>query len=58
MVCQLDSIVPVESNGKLAMKIEHFGKKRPKWINFMRTFGEAGVVTLVSGDKIKDKTDF
>ena len=45
--CQFDSIVPVTIGDTTAMKVVHFGGQRPKWVDYMRTFGEAGVVTLV-----------
>ena len=47
---KLDGLVIVSINGKKATRYEHFGLPIPKFVEFLRTWGEAGVV------KTKTKT--
>jgi hypothetical protein len=45
----LDNLIPIEINGKLATKyVHHVGwdDANPKFIHHLRTFGEAGTVTI------------
>ena len=44
----LDNLVIIELNNKEMTRYEHYGEAIPKWANHMRTWGEAGVVTLKS----------
>ena len=44
----LDGLVVVEINGVSKTRQEHWGATLPKWSNALRTWGEAGVVTLKS----------
>jgi hypothetical protein len=37
----------------MAMKIEHFADKFPAFVKYLRTFGEAGVVTIAGTVKVK-----
>merc|ERR1712157_393211 len=55
--CCLNWIRPITLNGKTDTKIAHFGAATPNWVEHMRIFGEAGVVTLVAGKKLKSKVE-
>jgi hypothetical protein len=37
----------------MAMKIKHFADKVPMFVKYLRTFGEAGVVTIAGTVKVK-----
>jgi hypothetical protein len=53
--CVLDWLTVVTINGVMAMQIECFSNSIPVFVNHLRTFGEAGVVTIVG--IIKKKVD-
>ena len=42
---KLDWLVPVELNGEKKARVLHYQKTLPKFTNFMKLWGEAGVVT-------------
>jgi hypothetical protein len=48
-VTALDNLIPVMWNGKTLTWYEHAGLEIPKFVKYLRTFGEAGIV--------KDKKD-
>jgi hypothetical protein len=51
----LDWLTVVTIDGAMAMKIKHFSNSIPAFVKHLRTFGEAGVVTIVG--TIKKKVD-
>jgi hypothetical protein len=53
--CVLDWLTAVTIDGVMAMKIKDFSNSIPAFVNHLRTFGEAGVVTIVG--TIKKKVD-
>jgi hypothetical protein len=53
--CVLDWLTVVTINGVMAMKIKHFSNSIPAFVKHLRTFGEAGVVTIAG--TIKKKVD-
>ena len=53
--CVLDWLTVVTIDGVMAMKIKHFADKVPDFVKHLRTFGEAGVVTIAGA--IKKKVD-
>jgi hypothetical protein len=53
--CVLDWLIVVTINGVMAMKIKHFSNSIPVFVKYLRTFGEAGVVTIAG--TIKKKVD-
>jgi hypothetical protein len=44
--CVLNWLMVVTINGVMAMKIKHFFDSIPVFVKHLRTFGEAGVVTI------------
>jgi hypothetical protein len=48
-VTVLDNLIPVTWKGETMTRYEHSGHKIPKFVKYLRTFGEAGIV--------KDKKD-
>jgi hypothetical protein len=52
--CILDWLTVVTIDGVMAMKIEHFTDKVPAFVKYLRTFGEAGVVTIAGTVKVKE----
>jgi hypothetical protein len=53
--CVLDWLTVFTIDGVMAMKIKHISNSIPAFVNHLRTFGEAGVVTIVG--TIKKKVD-
>jgi hypothetical protein len=51
--CVLNWLTVVTINGVMAMKIKHFADKVPAFVQYLRTFGEAGVVTIAGTVKVK-----
>jgi hypothetical protein len=43
-VTTLDNLIPVTWNGLTKTRYEHAGFKIPKFVKYLRTFGEAGIV--------------
>ena len=52
---KLDSVVIVEVNGVKKMLVEHYAKKIPHWVEFMRTFDKAGTVRTEKDDKVSKR---
>jgi hypothetical protein len=53
MACALDWLTVVTIDGVMAMKIKHFADKIPDFVKHLKTFGEAGVVTIAGSVKSK-----
>jgi hypothetical protein len=53
----LDGLMPIEINGKIATKFEHWCGSNLRFINHLRTWGEAGTVKVVTSTtpKIHDR---
>jgi hypothetical protein len=43
-VTALDNLIPVTWKGETKTRYEHAGHKIPKFLKYLRTFGEAGIV--------------
>ena len=52
---QLDGLVVIEINGKLAMHDMHMFGVNPKWTRILHIWGEAGVMTVNKDSKTGDK---
>ena len=51
----LDGLVPITLNGKTATRFEHKYGDNPKFASHLRTWGEAGTVTIKSNMQPKSK---
>ena len=45
-ITKIDNLIITIINGKMAVRYKHFGEQLPNFVNSMRTWGKAGVVTL------------
>ena len=54
---KMDNLVVLMVNGRTATRYEHFGESIPKFVNTMRTWDKAGVLTVKSNaaPKVADK---
>ena len=51
---KLDSLVIVDIDGIKKTWVKHYAKILPRWVNHMRTFGEAGTVRTGKDGKVGD----
>jgi hypothetical protein len=54
-VTALDNLIPVTWNGITKTRYEHAGFKIPKFVKYLRTFGEAGIVKNGKDGKVGDR---
>ena len=52
---KLNSLVMVEINEANKACVEHYANIIPRWVKFMRTFGEAGTVRTGKDGKVGDR---
>ncbi len=51
----LDNLIPVKWKGETKTWYEHAGHKIPKFVKYLRTFGEAGMVKDKKDGKVGDR---
>ena len=54
-VTALDNLIPVTWKGETKTRYEHTGHKIPKFVKFVRTFGEVGIVKDKKDGKVGDR---
>ncbi len=54
-VTALDNLIPVTWNGITKTRYEHAGFEIPKFVKYLRTFGEAGIVKNGKDGKVGDR---
>ena len=54
-VTALDNLIPVTLNGETKTRYEHAGRVNPKFVKYLRTFGEAGIVKNMKDGKVGDR---
>ncbi len=54
-VTALDNLIPVTWKGETKTHYEHAGFEIPKFIKYLRTFGEAGIVKNGKDGKVGDR---
>jgi len=54
-VTALDNLIPVTFNGVTKTRYEHAGFEIPKFVKYLRTFGEAGIVKNGKDGKVGDR---
>ncbi len=54
-VTALDNLIPVTWNGKTLTWYEHAGHEFPKFVKYLRTFGEAEIVKDKKDGKVGDR---
>jgi len=54
-VTALDNLIPVTFNGVTKTRYEHAGFKNPKFVKYLRTFNEAGIVKNGKDGKVGDR---
>jgi hypothetical protein len=55
IVTALDNLIPVTWNGITKTRYEHAGFEIPKFVKYLRTFGEAGIVKNGKDGKVGDR---
>jgi hypothetical protein len=51
-VTALDNLIPVMWNGETKTQYEHAGHEISKFVKYLRTFGEAGIVKNMKDGKV------
>jgi hypothetical protein len=54
-VTALNNLIPVTWKGETKTQYEHAGHKIPKFVKYLRTFGEAGIVKDKKDEKVGDR---
>ncbi len=54
-VTALDNLIPVRWKGETKTWYEHAGHEIPKFVKYLRTFSEAGIVKVKKDGKVGDR---